>query len=435
MDEFNDAMRALGPFPDDAVFVCAVSGGGDSMALCHFLNLWIGKNQKLYAVTVDHGLRPESTAEARQVNQWLCEKNIAHHILTWDGQKPDRNIQHHARAARYDLLTKFCTDRSNAFLCTAHHQDDQIETFLSRLCRGSGVYGLSGMSARQIHNGTVILRPFLQFEKSRLSAALTNARQNWIEDPSNNNDRFTRVKLRQLRGTFADLGLDARRLLRTIDRMQSARSVIERQVDSCAAESVHWSQFGFCQIDGALWAKYDQEIAMRVLGECLASIGGGDYTPRYDSLYELYIGLCGGEILTRTLGGCIIESDGAVITIMREHAAIAAATDITAQLVWDGRFEIRADGTPDATDCFIAPLGIDGWRDIVQSRPDLRDIRMPVHAKYALPAIKMHCAGVDETLAAPHLNYWKDQKIQNNWSALSINFRPRHHKDAFGLPI
>ncbi|NBV43019.1 tRNA lysidine(34) synthetase TilS, partial [bacterium] len=80
-------MRALGPFPDDAVFVCAVSGGGDSMALCHFLNLWIGKNQKLYAVTVDHGLRPESTAEARQVNQWLCEKNIAHHILTWDGQK------------------------------------------------------------------------------------------------------------------------------------------------------------------------------------------------------------------------------------------------------------------------------------------------------------------------------------------------------------
>jgi tRNA(Ile)-lysidine synthase len=334
------------------------------------------------------------------------------------------------------LLTKFCADHGNAFLCTAHHQDDQIETFLSRLCRGSGVYGLSGMSARQMHNGISILRPFLQFEKSRLTATLVTANQNWIDDPSNDNDRFTRVKLRQLRGTFADLGLDTHRLLRTIDRMQSARSVIERQVKICSSESVNWSLFGFCQIDGATLTKYDQEIALRVLGECLASIGGGDYTPRYDSLYELYIGLSGGgEISARTLGGCIIESTGSVITICREHQAIAIKTAIGDKMIWDGRFEVRADGMPDNIDCFIAPLGMDGWRDIVQSRPDLRDIRMPIHAKYALPAIKMRREGVDETLAAPHLNYWKDQIIQSNWSALSINFRPRHHKDAFGLHI
>src|SRR5688500_149409 len=186
---FHSSLEALGLSGGEDIAV-AVSGGGDSMALVLLLEDWTReRGGRLLALTVDHGLRPESAEEARRVHDILQSRGIEHRVLTWEGEKPQSHIQERAREARYALLCAECVREKIPFLAAAHNAEDQIETFWMRLAHGSGLDGLAGMAARREMRGMDLLRPLLGFSREELRRYCAQAGIEWIEDPSNQNQK------------------------------------------------------------------------------------------------------------------------------------------------------------------------------------------------------------------------------------------------------
>src|SRR5262249_37631351 len=153
--------------------------------------------------TVDHGLRPESVAEAAQAAAWCAARGIAHATLRWNGPHPHSGIQAAARAARYRLLEKWCAAEGGLHLLLGHQQEDQAERVLRRGARGRPAGGLAGMASIGERAAVGLLRPLLGMPRERLRATLRAAGQDWIEDPSNLNPAFTRVRLRAQLGAAA----------------------------------------------------------------------------------------------------------------------------------------------------------------------------------------------------------------------------------------
>ncbi|MGB6272763.1 MAG: tRNA lysidine(34) synthetase TilS, partial [Pseudolabrys sp.] len=215
--EAKALFSCLQTFP---ALVLAVSGGPDSTALMLLAARWrdsLDTKPKLVAVTVDHGLRKESRREALAVARLARKLKIAHRTLRWNGRKPATGLQEAARAARYRLLGDAARKAGAAHVVTAHTLDDQAETVLIRMTRGSGVTGLGAMARlAPLPSGAdgaiTLVRPLLDIPKSRLIATLNAAKIPYADDPSNRDPRFTRARLRTLMGALAQEGLDARRL-------------------------------------------------------------------------------------------------------------------------------------------------------------------------------------------------------------------------------
>src|SRR5579871_1101881 len=191
-------MAGLGPFESRPRLGVAVSGGADSMALVLLCHRWAqARGGAVLAISIDHGLRSDSAVEVRQVGRWLKARGIAHTALAWHHEASGgAAIQARARAARYALLAEACRKRAILHLALAHHAGDQAETVLMRLARG-GIDGLAGMSEIATRDGLRLIRPLLGIEPARLRATLAAARQEWIEDPSNANPVFERVRWRR----------------------------------------------------------------------------------------------------------------------------------------------------------------------------------------------------------------------------------------------
>ena len=197
----------------------AVSGGADSMALCLLAGQWARSNGIiLKAVTVDHGLRPDSAEEARSVGRWLTNYGIDHQILTWMDEKPETGIQAAARKARYRLMADWCESNGIQHLLVAHHLEDQVETFLMRLARGSGIDGLACMTSSTPLQAINLLRPLLTVPKSELTDFLNGQNQDWIEDPSNQNPAYARTQIRGLAADLEQVGVNAQRLGDIVDQ-------------------------------------------------------------------------------------------------------------------------------------------------------------------------------------------------------------------------
>ena len=222
----------------------AVSGGPDSTALLTLAARWAGQQKKrrpkLLAITIDHGLRPQAAAEAAAVKRLARRLGVPHRTLRWRGKKPESGLQEAARIARYRLLAQAAARAGYGHVMTAHTLDDQAETVLFRLARGSGLTGLAGMAtASPLPVGgseIFLLRPLLHVAKSRLIATLEAAGISYAEDPSNSDPRFTRARLRALMPALAHEGLDARGLARLAMRMRRAEATIEFAVARRARE-------------------------------------------------------------------------------------------------------------------------------------------------------------------------------------------------------
>ncbi len=390
--ELGRLMRPLKPASRLGV---AVSGGADSVALMVLLCQWRdwlearGKAvPKIVALTVDHGLREEAADEAAQVAVWAKALGLAHKTLRWEGAKPSSNLQAEARTARYRLLTDWCrSGRGSADLLTAHHLDDQAETFLIRLQRGSGVDGLSAMAPVRVHQGVRILRPLLEVPRERLKSTLLKAGQSWIEDPSNEDDRYLRVQMRKALPTLDELGIDRDRLVSTAKAMGRARAGLEFSTDVLERTAVRWHPFGYADVETVQLAAVPDEIALRLLARLIQRVGGSDYPPRLSSL-ETLLEAVRGEALGRgrTLGGVKFTSRLAHFRVLREAAAIGAGVDLVsgAPLVWDGRFDVRLTGRK--TSGTVRALGRSGLRQVkeegVALPPDV-----PKLALETLPAL------------------------------------------------
>ncbi|MFN4089341.1 MAG: tRNA lysidine(34) synthetase TilS, partial [Alphaproteobacteria bacterium] len=191
---FSGWMQALGPFEAAPRLAVAVSGGPDSLALALLAVRWAAtRGGSAVALTVDHGLREESAREAAAAGAVLRRFGLPQHILRWQGGKPATGVQAAARAARYRLMEDWCGANAVLHLLLAHHADDQAETVLLRLGRGSGPFGLAGMAAVRERERVRLLRPLLAVSRRRLAATLRAAGAPWTLDPSNEDPVFARV--------------------------------------------------------------------------------------------------------------------------------------------------------------------------------------------------------------------------------------------------
>jgi len=202
-----------------------VSGGADSMALAHRLRVQF-PDKTIRALTVDHALRTESEAEAISVTSYLKDIADYHDILTWYGDKPTQGIQNAARKARYDLFACALKDHGINHICLAHHSDDQAETFLHRLAKGSGLDGLSSMKPLTTRQNLIIVRPLLDQSHSNLTQYCRDNDISWIEDPSNQNENFARVRFRKSRNFLESEGLSNTRITRLCTRIDRAREAL-----------------------------------------------------------------------------------------------------------------------------------------------------------------------------------------------------------------
>ena len=298
--------------------VIAISGGPDSMALAALCKaLQLEKKYKIYFVLIDHNIRKNSYKEAIKFKKILIKKNISLNILK-NKKKINNNIQKNARDIRYDLLTKFCNQKKVRYLVTAHHQDDQIETFLIRLSRGSGVEGLSGMNERTyLSNGTVLLRPFLDIKKEILVYISKKVFKKIIKDPSNTNKKFLRTNIRELKKILEKKGLDFDKILRSIKNISSSKEAINFYVLKSIKKIVKFKNKK-ASLNLKKFANEPKEIKFKIFNTLLKNTAKSYYPPRSRKVLNLIRRFENKSFTKSTLGGCIFERKKNFLLISRE---------------------------------------------------------------------------------------------------------------------
>jgi tRNA(Ile)-lysidine synthase len=305
-----DALRAAGAAWPGAV---AVSGGGDSVALMLLLAAY-AKQSKLpppVVLTVDHGLRPDSAKDAKAVAKMAADAGLKAHVLTFKGVTPKSDIEAEARQARYRLMGEWLTANKLTALYVAHTMEDQAETFLLRLARGSGLDGLSAMRAVARFplpgfDALRVVRPLLEFPRAGLRDYLKSKKQNWLEDPMNADPRFARSKLRASWPQLEALGLTASRLADAADHLGRAREALEGMTDALLARAVKFDAEGGL-LDSVRLKMAPREVGLRVLAAVLSRVSDESYRPRFGRLERLFDSIRDGTLGGgATLHGCIV---------------------------------------------------------------------------------------------------------------------------------
>jgi len=396
-------MRALGPFEDRPLLAVGVSGGADSIALTLLADDWArARGGRAIGLTVDHGLRAASLEEARKVGEWLDVRGIEHHVFNWRPETtPETGIQALAREARRSLLTDWCRQHGVLHLLLAHHRDDQLETVAMREKRAPTGAGLAGMSGIVEGADIRILRPLLPIAGRDIEEMLRALEQPWIDDPSNRDRRFERVRVRETLQSETD---DARaERIRRIRQAGEARATSDDVAARLVGQAISLHPAGFARIDRAAFRMVDTSLAVSVLGRIVRTISGDGYTSRASALQALAGRLTGDAAFAgSTLGGCRLIGGGACILVCREPAAISGDTSIQPgeTVVWDRRFRVRLNSVASGS-CRIAALGEEGWRQVKPAVPPETASRLPHAVRLGLPALKDN-HGVIEV---PHLTY------------------------------
>lgn len=324
-----EAAVLLDYLSDVPVVLIACSGGPDSTALLWLAARWRKarkRGPKLVAVTVDHGLRPESRREAAAVAKFARSLGIAHRTLRWSGRKPATGIQEAARAARYRLLTEAARKAGSRCVLTAHTLDDQAETLLFRLARGSGVSGLAGMDRHApmpfaASRDILLIRPLLQVPKQRLVATLKSAKVPYADDPTNRDPRFARPRWRTLMPALEEEGLSADRLgtlARRVTRLEWAM----REVVAVAARALapgDWTAGSTVNFAAGAFFGLPDEITLRLMGQAIDGVGdeGPVELGKLEALMEALHGARDTGRFRRTLAGAVVTFRGQMLTVER----------------------------------------------------------------------------------------------------------------------
>ncbi len=297
-----EAEALFADFAAEPALILAISGGPDSTALLYLMARWRASRRpkpRLIAVTIDHGLRPEARQEAAAVKRLAEMLRVEHHTMRWSGAKPSTGIQEAARVARYRLLRTAASRAKARCVLTAHTLDDQAETILFRIARGSGLAGMCGM-ARNVpidnlaagfeprrnmarpalaakgtkgSNDVLVVRPLLGVPKARLIVTLREAGIAYVEDPSNTDPRFTRSRLRKLMPALADEGLTPECLVRLSRRVRRSEAAHEAVVNWAAKRLGLGADTRELRMDLADWNDIPAEIGLRLLGRAIGAVG------------------------------------------------------------------------------------------------------------------------------------------------------------------
>jgi tRNA(Ile)-lysidine synthase len=272
----------------------AVSGGSDSLALMHLLADWARstKSAPPLVLSVDHGLRRESAGEAKAVRRWAKALGLRCEILAVKGAKPKSDIEAWARQARLSLMGASLAKHRLATLYLAHHEDDQAETFLLRLARGSGLDGLSAMQKlapfpHPAFAELTLARPLLAIPRAALQGYLKARKQDWLEDPMNSEARFARSRIRALLPLLAEAGLSAHRIGDAAAHLARAREALELATAAVLARALR-QQGDVLLLDSVALAAAPREIGLRALAALLKTVSGAAYRPRFEALDSLF---------------------------------------------------------------------------------------------------------------------------------------------------
>ena len=375
----------------------AVSGGSDSLALLHILVDW--GQAPLVAATVDHGLRPEAQDEAAYVAR-ICEGlGVPHQTLTWQGWNGRGNLQDHARRNRYALLSEWAQNESIEAVCLGHTENDQAETFLMRLARESGLDGLTGMPATTERFGMRFDRPLLGVGRAALRSYLEKRGVDWVEDPSNDDAGFDRIKARQALESLASLGISAGKIGQTIHNLAQERRLVAETAKDYALRLTRVAG-GDLVFDRAGLRQLNPELQRRLLAAAFRWIATEDYPPRRDALADILAAV--QEKRNATLHGCLMLATDMTVRITREYNAVRVLSSSTNAL-WDGRWTLSGPHDPSLE---VRALG-----DALATCEDWRDTGLPRQSLVASPAIWS-----GETLIAAPL-----AGLPNGWTAKTPN--------------
>lgn len=362
LDVAAHAFGAIRPGPAPLLVGVAVSGGGDSVALLHLLHRAAPHaGYALHAVTVDHGLRPESAAEAAQVAALCAGLGIPHDTLRWQGPEATGNLMDQARRARFCLIADWAKARGIGHVALGHTADDQAESFLMNLSRAAGLDGLSGMRLDWEAQGIRWHRPLWRQTREGLRDYLRRNGIGWIDDPSNDNDRFARVRARRALKALKPLGITVERILTSTRHLAEARSGLQSAL--AQAVEIHVTeQAGALSLSWRGPPPMGPELERRLVLQAIRWMNGADYPPRAEQVLRLIAALREGR--DATLGGVRFRCRGDGIAIAREARAVMGP--VACGAIWDHRWRVEGPAEPGLT---VAALGAEGlrrcagWRD------------------------------------------------------------------------
>ncbi len=343
------------PVADCRRIVLAVSGGGDSAALLVLFDRFrraAPAAPEAIVATVDHGLRPEAADEAAAVAALAARRGLPHRTLRVTAPPPASGLQAFARRERYRLLLSLVRAEGADALLTAHTLEDQAETVLMRLRRGSGLAGLAGIAPDGCMEDVRLVRPLLGVRRATLRAVLGAEGIVPLEDPSNDDPRFERVRTRRLLSLLEAEGIGAATLAATAARLARAAAAIDADVAALADRAVAVDPAGAVALDtGDAFRAAAEEVRLRLSSRILAFVGGAEHGPRLAALERLDRALAAGLSRPRTLAGCLVRPAGAGVLVHREtgrRPLPVLTLDPGEEATWDGRFRValsaRADG-------------------------------------------------------------------------------------------
>jgi tRNA(Ile)-lysidine synthase len=431
MEDSDDLLRPqeldglFAPFAPHLPCALAVSGGSDSTALMVLFAGWLrhrGDDAGRYMVlTVDHGLRAGSASEARSVSAAAHDLGFRHTTLVWDGPKPATGVQAAARAARYHLMGDRLRALGLSLLLTAHTRDDQAETLLMRLARGSGLDGLCAMppmaalgdhgpqGVRGEGRACWIGRPFLDVPKARLRATLKARGIAWIEDPSNAAPEFERTRLRAARTQLDALGLTPAMLALSAARLARARRAVDAIVDRLcdpAAGTLRWDPCGVIAIDRAALLRSGEEIALRVLDRAIAAAGGAGEPVPLGKLEPIAAAVCAPSATAPrrwTLARAILTAKASAVLVEREpgREPLPELTLTPGEAaLWDGRFRVSVAPGFGGGPVQVRALGEASAREL-RARHGIGKAA-PLRAAALVPSFWRE----ERLIAVPPLAYW-----------------------------
>ncbi|WP_395685673.1 tRNA lysidine(34) synthetase TilS [Aestuariivirga sp.] len=377
-----DIDAAFSPLLAERHVALAVSGGSDSIAMMHLAQRWAAVHHptlRLSVLTVDHGLRAASAREASQVAQWADALGLGHHTLLWHhSEKPKTGLQAKARVARYDLMTAWCGAQGAGLLLTAHTLDDQAETVLMRLARTTSPESLAGIRHVLVWQGVRVMRPLLGVRRQALRDHLQSMGQCWVEDPSNDDLRFERVRARHALATVAPdqpLAETLAALARASARTAGVRAA---SVDAWLERWLTEADAGFCLLPLAEFQGLTAALQAQALARLVHHYGGQQPLPEAAELQRLASWAAGEDgPLRRTLAGAVVGRRKATIWVTREAGRIPDRPAIvpgSGKLLWDKRFIVEAE-----PGSLIEAAG---------SRAVALAGRVPTHARQAYPWVQ-----------------------------------------------
>ena len=301
-------------------FAVAVSGGADSLSLAFLAKVYSLNNKlKPKYFIVDHKLRKESTDEALKVKKILKKFSINLEILTWRGKKPLKNIQALSRKKRYDLLFSKCDSYKLNNILLGHHQDDLFENFFIRMLRGSGLKGLISLNNKTMINNKNLFRPLLDQKKEDLIFLSQNIFNFYVKDPTNDNEKYQRIKVRKLIEELQKNGLDKKKFLKTIKNLKSSNSVVDYYAEENLKKNAFFSEKDKRLILNKNFFVQPYEVIFRCLSDSIKLVGQNYYPARGKKLEKIIKVMKNDDPFKLTLGGCIIEKVNQSVIITKEH--------------------------------------------------------------------------------------------------------------------